>query len=75
MRDMNYEKAWNDLKDFLNKYMTDVRKLRVDNYGDTSVDGLIMFFKMGLSEAVTQGVLDAMEGFENAEEPEDTEDA
>lgn len=68
---MNYEKAWNDLKDFLNKYMTDVRKLRVDNYGDTSVDGLIMFFKMGLSEAVTQGVLDAMEGFENAEEKAD----
>ncbi len=62
---MDYEKAWNDLKDFLNKYMTDVRKLRVDNYGDTSVNGLIMFFKMALSEAVIQGVLDAMDGFEN----------
>lgn len=62
---MDYEKAWNDLKDFLNKYMTDVRKLRVDNYGDTSVNGLIMFFKMAFSEAVIQGVLDAMDGFEN----------
>lgn len=68
MSDMDYEKAWNDLKDFLNKYMTDVRKLRVDNYGDTSVNGLIMFFKMALSEAVIQGVLDAMEGFENTGE-------
>lgn len=67
---MDYEKAWNDLKDFLNKYMTDVRKLRVDNYGDTSVNGLIMFFKMALSEAVIQGVLDAMDGFENTGEPD-----
>lgn len=68
---MNYEKAWNDLKDFLNKYMTDVRKLRVDNYGDTSFDGLVMFFKTAFSDAIVQGVLDMMKRFENAEEPED----
>lgn len=65
---MDYEKLWNDLKDFLNKHMTDTRKLRVDNYGNTSVDGLIMFFKTACSEAVVQGVLDTMDGFENAEE-------
>lgn len=62
---MNYEKAWNDLKDFLNDYMTNTSRLRADNCGDTSVDGLIMFFKTAFSDAIVQGVLDMMEGFEN----------
>lgn len=68
---MDYEKAWNDLKDFLNNYMTNTSRLRADNYGDTNVDSLIMFFKTAFSDAVMQGVLDMMEDFENAEEKAD----
>lgn len=68
---MDYEKAWNDLKVLLAKHMTDVRRIRVDNYGDASFDGLVMFFKTAFSEAVTQGVLDAMEHFENTGEKAD----
>lgn len=62
---MDYEKAWNDLKDFLSGHMMSTSRLRADNYGDTSVDGLIMFFKTAFSDAIVQGVLDMMEGFEN----------
>ena len=61
---MDYEKAWNALKDNLNEDVERMLRIRVVQFDNTSFDGLVLFFKTSLKDAIVQKILNTMNSME-----------
>lgn len=64
MSEVNYETAWNALKDNLNEEVERMLRIRVAQFDDTSFDGLVLFFKTSFEDAIVQRTLNAMNSME-----------